>query len=497
MLVLEWEYLSGRACARAYNSGQNGLEPEWPPHPDRVFQALVAAWGSLGEPHQGTEALRWIESQDDPEIFAPDVEFPEPQGVFVPVNDPEGSDRKPYGEQQLKILPSFRKRVQRSFPSVLLPQHGSDSSTAGETATCALIWKNSQPGDYLLDGLRELCSAVTNIGHSSSFVRMQVGSQSRDSNWVPSENNRSDAFLRIPGKGRLDSLCAAYANGGKNWRRPPVGQYRAYRRIGEEALPVPVGHFDPRLVIFRLAEKAELSLIQTLAFSRAIRAALLSRAGEDVKELVSGHNTNGEPTLRPHFAYLPLPFVDAKHADGHLLGFAIALPRTITLTEEEAFWHALSNLMDMETETLRIVAGPAGAFTLLFEERPAPPFALRGATWCRPSICWNSTTPVVLDRLPPRRHKDHDRWAVEQISESCLRQGFPTPSRVSVSAYSYITGVPPARSFPALQRKDGLKRWHVHTKITFPSPVSGPLILGSGRFWGYGFFKPDLSGDKS
>lgn len=33
-------------------------------------------------------------------------------------------------------------------------------------------------------------------------------------------------------------------------------------------------------------------------------------------------------------------------------------------------------------------------------------------------------------------------------------------------------------------------RFHTHVKLVFPEPVLGPILLGSARFRGYGFFKP-------
>ena len=63
MLVLQWEYLLGSAVASQWNDRQS---PEWPPHPDRVFQALVAAWGGTGCQQGGAAALRWLESQPAP-----------------------------------------------------------------------------------------------------------------------------------------------------------------------------------------------------------------------------------------------------------------------------------------------------------------------------------------------------------------------------------------------------------------------------------------------
>ena len=58
-LVLEIEFLMGRYVA---TSSYEYDTPEWPPHPDRVFSALVAAYKEtdLGQPER--DALEWLET---------------------------------------------------------------------------------------------------------------------------------------------------------------------------------------------------------------------------------------------------------------------------------------------------------------------------------------------------------------------------------------------------------------------------------------------------
>ena len=42
MFALGIQYLNGWSMAAA--DGARKVQPEWPPHPDRVFMALAAAW---------------------------------------------------------------------------------------------------------------------------------------------------------------------------------------------------------------------------------------------------------------------------------------------------------------------------------------------------------------------------------------------------------------------------------------------------------------------
>ena len=487
MFALQWEYLTGRAVARAYHGGKIGTDPEWPPHPDRVFQALVAAWGALGEPQAEAAALQWLESLKAPGLYAPDAPEESRSGaetVHVPTNDKTAAGA------------GFHVRKARTFPSVLLPEGGGTSPSGRSFAACALVWPDATSEDAarFREAFVRLCEAVTHIGHSRSLVRMWVGAEDLpEPNYLPSEDGRGRVFLRIPKEGRFDALCSAYAGGGEAWRRPSAAPYQSYVIPAPQKNGPEYGLFDPRLVILRRVGGNALTLLQTLPFTDALRGTLLKAAEGVGKELISGHpEGDGTPTKRPHVAFVPLPFVGAEYADGHLLGFALAFPRGLSLEEEETIWEAFTRSLDPEKDTLSLVAGAAGACELVPEERPVRPFSLRERTWCDQSAEWASVTPLVLDRLPPRRHQDFDQWAAGQIVEACARQNLPSPARIEVGSVSFVRGVPPARNFPCLKRKDGLRRWHTHARIVFSEPVAGPLLLGAGRFRGYGFFRPVL-----
>ena len=94
-LVLEIEHLLGVAFSA---QGQASNAPEWPPQPDRVFSALVAAWGARGERTDERKALEWLEAHPPPEIGASEGYARSSVTVFVPPNDPQsGKSRQPLG----------------------------------------------------------------------------------------------------------------------------------------------------------------------------------------------------------------------------------------------------------------------------------------------------------------------------------------------------------------------------------------------------------------
>jgi CRISPR-associated protein Csb2 len=87
MLALEVEFLLGRYAATDFRDRER---PEWPPHPARLFSALVAAVYDSGLGESARAALLWLESLPAPHICAEEAPAaPTPVTVYVPVNDPE------------------------------------------------------------------------------------------------------------------------------------------------------------------------------------------------------------------------------------------------------------------------------------------------------------------------------------------------------------------------------------------------------------------------
>jgi CRISPR-associated protein Csb2 len=74
-------------------------------------------------------------------------------------------------------------------------------------------------------------------------------------------------------------------------------------------------------------------------------------------------------------------------------------------------------------------------------------------------------------------------WERVRQSQAVLVDAVVTP----VSAH---LGAPAAHEFPRLQRKDGSECRHTHAILIFSQPVIGPVLLGAGRYRGYGLCRP-------
>ncbi len=101
---------------------------------------------------------------------------------------------------------------------------------------------------------------------------------------------------------------------------------------------------------------------------------------------------------------------------------------------------------------------------------------------------WATVTPFVFDQFP---RDPYGEDAQQVVRRALSRSGYPEPASVAVMKTSPHIGVPPAYAFPAAPSRPGKpRRFHHHVLVVFHEPVSGPLVAGAGRFYGYGFFRP-------
>ncbi len=235
---------------------------------------------------------------------------------------------------------------------------------------------------------------------------------------------------------------------------------------------------------------AHLDLASSPALINSWRNALLANSNDlsdEVRRVLSGHHTNGDPLEAPHVAFLPLGFVEHEHADGRLLGVALTLPKDLSPMTRR---HALRAIGRVQV----VRAGRLGAWRV---ERPMaarPPYNLLPETWTaypHGATHWSTVTPIVFDRHPKSDDpREYQRELASMVADACRRVGLPLPRTVIPSPVSAHLGVPPCDAFPRLQRKDGSLRRHIHLILTFDEPVCGPLLLGAGRYRGYGFLRP-------
>ncbi len=561
-LMIGWEYLTGYAVA---TDPSNRERAEWLPHPGRVFMALAAAWFETGSDPVEGEALRWLETLCDPELRLPPQDHVFERSavtVYVPVNDKAGP-----AAATLQSAPAItRSKQPRTFPRVWV---GHDP--------CYLVWPNAEGVEQYRKALEGLCRKVTRIGHSSSLVRMWVADDSEPvsgsvgERWVADDGLAEKLVRRVSG-GTLAMLTERF-NGSARDRhtelsdkievlkaqkksvkgpgskerkaaidaeieslqeqtdeinprpplRPTLGLWSGYRRDGKAA-PAEVRHthFDTDMLVLVQEDGPRFPLASALTVTRALRGAVMSQSDvQPSPAWVSGHEPDGRP-LRcedGHLAFLPLPFV-GEHADGHLLGVALAFPRSVDRRERGRVLGPFLVEPTGQAKLVELKMGRLGVWTLRKRDWTESRRALAPETWtAHPdgADTWASVTPVVLDKFPKSdRLRDRAGWTDEVagiVAAACVRIGLPEPVTVGVDTTPWHLGSPrstgkrrvlrgqvgvPADADAALGdgfppfpvRGTNAPRPQVHVWLGFPEPVVGPVLLGAGRYLGYGLCKP-------
>lgn len=473
-------YLRGSVTAADVRSGSEKDEVEWPPHPDRLFCALVQAWGDLGESEQGREALRWLGQlhQDSPPLIrCGEVLTSCVVPRFVPVNDewdPIITDSKGKKSCAPMIASTLigRDRKPRRIPTATLNEE-----------TVVFWWPGTSPNPVHYAGLGELANAVASLGHPSCLVSVEVLGDiaALEPTWVPRADG--NVMLRVPTPARVDILHEAYRASPR--RRPPMGDWAVYGSPREDS-EIPRGHHRD-LIVFRLvSDRPPLPLESASRVISVWRSALLSKADQPVSEAISGHAPGStveapRPSQRAHLALLPLADVGHRYARSHLLGLAAALPAALLPEDRRACLRALGRVASL-------TLGDLGMWRLEPTDAGETRRGLLVHTWRQPSRIWSTVTPVVFGRYPSNLWGDE---AVAMIHEACSIAGLPRPSAVTIAPVAWVLGVPPAQRFPALASRPGKpRRAHAHVRLTFSRPVAGPMLVGAGRHHGYGLFRP-------
>lgn len=585
MFAIAVEFLAGRYTATQFNDRS---QPEWPPHPARLFSAMVAAWADSDVPDLAERAaLRWLEGQVAPDIHCGEQHRRTVVVHYVPVNDATtlnlnrdvsssiyasiGTARTALADAQrsgdgnatqrahaalakaqakavgaaakagsltgretgsitlgvLEVLPENRGKQGRTYPTVI-----------PDRPTVWFVWPTVQASGQDLRALDALLARVARIGHSSTLVACRCDETGPDSKpaWIPGGSASGARRVRVPRTGLIDRLELAFqTHHGEEPRTLPAGMvsYHQPRRVRQE----PRG---PRLggdwYVLGFTGRRLPAATQALAVTRATRNALLANGDQPSPEIISGHQHQlggsgpTPPLERPHLAVLPLLNVGNPHSDGTIYGVALVLPAECLAEDRRAVESALRAWAAEEHDEFKLTlpassAGRAVVYRLadLGVDRGTsgsePEWLSSALTnrrktttrdyWCRPAMRWLTVTPIALDRFPGNLRSPkpaaRDRAAAEAagaVARACVYAGLADREediKVTMRLDAPLVGIPasPAgrktsgqRQFPGYQTGTGVPRACVHAEIEFPEPVRGPVLIGAGRYLGYGLCLP-------
>jgi CRISPR-associated protein Csb2 len=450
--------------------GDRPSDAEWPPHPARVFCALAAA----ADGDSAWTALRWLEAQPGPEIWADPVGRVQTgtaaAWVVKNATDPKGGGNLTWPGRDNGLRT-------RAF-------------TVPASAAFAVVWPQAEPPAAVLARLGELARLVPYVGRSTSPAEVSVcGSVPEDIGglavYEPARlgDPRADYQVRVPYPGYAQELQAAYLDGRRSWEVARTVPYavRQHRAVPTDGAGDPAGRsaegpFEDLMVWALARPAARIGGDQAVALAAALRNAAMSRIPDPIPAQVSGHGAPG----RPHVGFLALPDVGHDHADGHILGLALAIPRDLSPADLGTLVRAV--LIDPLTR-LRLPGGRSVALQYGADRSGLQPsrWAARSRGGSRE---WVTATPLMLDgHLRPGRDE------ASEVARSLTIAGYPRPAHVEVSAAPLAAGGvwrPRPGTLPAGRPHRRL----VHARVAFAEPVTGPVLAGSMRYLGLGLFLP-------
>jgi CRISPR-associated protein Csb2 len=466
-LTVTVEFLTG-----SYDAGgvDDRRYPEWPPHPARLFCALVAAARSDEE----RAVLRWLEGLRPPLVVAARERGTSKLESYVVTNEVSGKG----GNQTHPGRSNQLRSRSRSFPAV---------------PRVRFVWPEAEVEEGLVRVLDEVARRVPYLGRSTgvSLLSADVADGAvpgggaapgeQDSRWAvyePCGVEESEVTLRVPYPGYLDDLDELFDADLPTWQVFRTRGYRPRQPASPGVCDAPASSVYDSVIAFRFAGLRPQGRLAP-RFTESLRRAVLSVAGDDAPEVLHGHGADG----RPHVAFLALPDVGGEHADGHLLGLAVAVPELPAETHRAV----LRAVLGLRQPDVRGVASlrvdGIGEVELLYQPGVVRPWGANPERWRRGSRRWVTATPVVLDRFPRNRSQEP-----EIVLTSARMVGLPEPVDLRVSADPLLAGAVRLRPGDLPEKVRG--RLFRHVALTFDRPVAGPLLLGAGRYLGVGLLAP-------
>jgi len=498
-------------------------QPEWPPSPLRLFQALVAGAAARWDEDGGrtnladetkpkltdvADAFRWLErlcEHSPPEIISPAAQVGSAYLLSVP-NNAMDLVAAAWSRGNYSNTGDANPATHRTMKPVR-PTHMLDRDTLH------YLWPLSDPAaadiDHHITALTAAARCLVALGWGvdvaigdARVISDQDALRLAGERWLPLRAAAGYGNgLRLPVNGTFRALTDRHArflnrlsDGGLKIV-PPLSNFRAlaYARTSEQP-PRSFAAFALRPVdpdartpwrAFRQERAVCVAAMLRHAAWEAAKADLGGwRDATWAKQAVAGHGPR-KPNGRyvddnwPRFSYLPLPTTGGPHADGMIRRVLIAEPLPqLGGDGRSAAWAmqrmAGSMLRDEQT-------GDDAA--LLEQLADGDAVLARYVARDNPAREWVSVTPVILpgydDAKPAKR---------ERLLRECLMHAGYEEAVESVETRpaAWLAGCPPTRTFrrPAYLRHLPA----LHVRLRFRVPTSGPIAIGAGRHCGLGVF---------
>ena len=472
--------------------GFNGVDG-WPPSPGRLFQALVAgaARGARLLP-EDERALKWLERLDPPKIAAPSVRRGRAVRLFVPNNDLDAVGGDPARISEIRVGKQWRPCFFDHKEPILYVWDFESGSVQAERV-CAVALRVCQLGRGI--DMAWASGRVMDRDEADAILNTHAGSL---------HTPRGAGKTATPHHGTLDSLADRYRRrrtrlitegSGRKSRQlfvqPPKAFFRhtAYdappRHLHFE-LRGPKGEFCPRPV----ATTVPLLVGLRDAAARRLQEALPPKSAM-IERLIVGRGAGGQDMVQ-RIRIIPVPSIGTEHTVPSIRRILVEVPSDCPIRVDDLKW-AFGGLQPYDLQTGEVWVG-----SLVSTED-----SQMASRFMRQARTFQTTTPAALPGVHRRRLGIADeKSASERSREEALASGAvvqalrhagvrvrPTDIRVQREPLQR-RGVR-AELFAAGSRFSKHALWHV--ELRFAEPISGPLIIGDGRFCGLGLMEPIMA----
>jgi len=489
-----------------FHGCRDHAQPEWPPSPMRLFQALLA--GSKlasrnGDWGEKAAAFRWLEGLEPPVVIAPKSRPGAAYRLYVPNND---GDKKFERQERLTSKPVRPQRIRHGagaggdLPQLHYVWSVDDRQSAEAEKHCTVLCREARRLVAFGWGIDQ---AIAN-GQMLSGAELKALSGQR---WYPRMGVRQVAdMLRVPKSGSLADCerahkafterirCERRGRGARLGYAPP-DRPRCFQMVpylrATSVPPRPCAAFElPEGVAFCQDNIVAVSaMLRSLACAE--RQDFHEQFPDDDSEVYLAGHVNGARQTPPRFSYLPLPSIGHEHSDGLIRRVLIAEPfggdgRRAAWAQQRLLNQPLKDhdgnergvLMNLWRQTSRSITD----------------------RYVREAQEWATVTPVILpgfdDFRGVSRAEQQARRATKAerlFMKAVVQAGLPAdivesfalrkapfwPGSAHPSRYKRPDYLDTSknRRFPA---------WHV--RVRFREPVPGPITIGAGRHCGLGLF---------
>lgn len=486
-LVIAIRFHEGRYHGQG--DGFNGAGG-WPPSPGRLFQALVAgAARGATLPAEDERALKWLERLDPPRISAPAARCGRAVKLFVPNNDLDSVGGDPARVSEIRVSKQWRS-VFFDADEPILYLWNLESESEEATRICTIAERLYQLGRGI--DMAWATGHVLTQGDAEALLESFPGTIRRPGGAGDTPTPRPGTLESLANRYRLKRTRLRTESSGRKSRQlfsqPPKA---TFRRTGYDTAPrhlhfelrEPEGGFAPR----PLASAA--SLLASLRDAAADRLQKSLPAKSTLFErLIIGRGA-GPADLPQRIRLVPIPSIGTQHTDPSIRRIMIEVPSECPIRVDDLKW-AFAGLQLLNPSTGEV---GSGRLVSTVDTSMADRFA-------RAAQVFRSMTPAALPGAQRRRigvagektaeeRNREELGAAGAVVQALRHAGLCTrPADVHVQKEPFQRRGVRAEFFAGGSRFSKHALWHV--ELRFREAMSGPLLIGDGRFCGLGLMEP-------